>query len=171
MFPLPTFFLKSLLLNNNKNSPFPTIYQIFQFIFSAYCYFSGFHEEERERETVKALSAVLWAALCPARQPPELQRNGEEALLGDIEEYLHKGATGMSALCRRGDHLESVPPQTFWSEKNLPPLGVLLPLQAPWQGEVLCCCMSQLCYLLTKPPHMVPQIPKAWHVCILHYVN
>lgn len=108
MFPLPTSLLKSLLLNNNKKVHFLLFIRFLnsfsQYIatLSPFTSTAGFYGEERECETAKALSAV--SAL------PEVllgsERTGEEALLGDTKEYLHEGATGTSALCRRRDQLE-----------------------------------------------------------------
>lgn len=82
-------------------------------LFSMFTNAAGFHEEERECETVKALCYR--------------GTESKEALLGDTKEYSPwKGNQGTREqlallLCAEGEITSSQSPTMFWSEKNLLP--------------------------------------------------
>lgn len=71
-------------------------------IFSLFTSTAGFHEEETEHETVKVLSAVLWAALCPARRPPGITEEWRESRIWGHQGVFAQGSNWHFCFVQKG---------------------------------------------------------------------
>lgn len=128
---------------NQQKRPFPTTFQIFRFlrILLSSPHVQGFHKEERESETEKALSEALRTALCSTIRLPRVR-------LADWRSIPFWGNQGMFARASNWHFCSTQKEKLAWvgttKDFCLRRICLLwewwLPLRAPWQGEVLCCC-------------------------------